>query len=172
MPLRRGDACITFAVFPGVPHEIAMKLTRLVWLACLWAGAATAQTAATDAAGCPAIPDETAQIMRWDAMRIPNMLFCRAVLIENGQEAFAVTIARESPFRPKRGLRAETGTLDGNPLQWYRGEVATEPNVQIRETLIELEDDRVVHIFLRAPDADTLVGRLKLAESIRLGGLP
>lgn len=110
--------------------------------------------------------------MRWDAMRIPDMLFCRAVLIESGEEAFAVTIGRESPFRPKRGLRAETGTLEGKPLQWYRGEVATEPNVQIRETLIELEDDRVVHIFLRAPDADTLVGRLKLAESIRLGGLP
>jgi len=149
-----------------------MKLKRLVWLACLWAGSATAQTAATDAADCPAIPDETAQTMRWDAMRIPNMLFCRAVLIETGAEAFAVTIGRDSPFRPKRGLRAETGTLDGRAVQWYRGQVSNEPNTQIRETLIELEDDRVVHIFLRAPDADTLVVRLKLAESIRLGGLP
>ncbi|MCC7249162.1 MAG: hypothetical protein IT473_11125 [Lysobacter sp.] len=149
-----------------------MKLKRLVWLACLWASAATAQTAATDAADCPAIPEDTAQTLRWDAMRIPNMLFCRAVLIETGTEAFAVTISRESPFRPKRGLRAETGTLDGRPVQWYRGEVSNEPNVQIRETLIELEDDRVVHIFMRAPDADALVVRLKMAESIRLGGSP
>lgn len=149
-----------------------MKLKRLVWLVCLWVGAAYAQTAATDAADCPAIPDETAQIMRWDAVRIPNMLFCRAVLLETGTEAFAVSISRESPFRPKRGLRAETGTLDGKPVQWYRGEVSNEPNTQIRETLIELEDDRVVHIFLRAPDAETLASRLKLAESIRLGTLP
>lgn len=149
-----------------------MKLKRLVLLACLWTGSAAAQTAATDtAAGCPPLSEEMAQRLRWDAMRIPDMLLCRAILKDTGAEAFAMTISRESPFRAKRSLRAELGTLDGREVQWYRGDVANEPNAQIRETLIELEDERLVHIFMRAPDAQTLSVHQKMAESMRLSGL-
>jgi hypothetical protein len=149
-----------------------MKLNRLVWLVCLLAGSAGAQTAATDAAaGCPSMPEDIGKTIRWDAMRIPNMLLCRAILNETGAEAFAMTISRESPFRPKRSLRAENGVLDGREVQWYRGEVANEPTAQIRETLIELDDDRVIHIFMRAPDAETLATRLKMAEALTLAGI-
>jgi hypothetical protein len=149
-----------------------MKLNRLVWLVCLMTGSASAQTAATDAAAsCPSMPEDVAKTVRWDAMRIPNMLLCRAILNDTGAEAFAMTISRESPFRPKRSLRAETGMLDGREVQWYRGEVANEPTAQIRETLIELEDDRVIHIFMRAPDAETLAVRLKMAEALKLAGI-
>jgi hypothetical protein len=141
-------------------------------LACLWAGVATAQTAATDAAaGCPTLPVDMAQTLRWDAMRIPDMLLCRAVLNQTGAEAFAMTISRESPFRAKRSLRAETGVLDGREVQWYRGDVGNEPNAHIRETLVELEDERLVHIFMRAPDPETLSAHQKMAESLKLVGL-
>jgi hypothetical protein len=149
-----------------------MKLMRLVGLTCLWTGVAVAQTAATDAAaGCPSMSEDVAKTVRWDAMRIPNMLLCRAILNETGTEAFAMTISSDTPFRPKRSLRAETGVLDGREVQWYRGEVANEPTAQIRETLIELEDDRIVHIFMRAPDAETLAARLKMAEALKLAGI-
>jgi hypothetical protein len=149
-----------------------MKYTRLVWLACLWTGFAAAQTAATDAAArCPALSEEMAKALRWDAMQIRDMLLCRALLNETGAEAFAMTISEESPFRAKRALRAESGILDGREVQWYRGEVANEPDAQIRETLIELEDERLVHIYLRAPDAETLAARQKMAESVKLSGI-
>jgi hypothetical protein len=149
-----------------------MKHTRLVWLACLWTGVATAQTAATDAAArCPSLSEEMAKTVRWDAMQIRDMLLCRALLNDSGAEAFAMTISEESPFRAKRALRAETGVLDGREVQWYRGEVANEPDAQIRETLIELEDERLVHIYLRAPDAVTLAARQKMAESLTLSGI-
>ncbi len=149
-----------------------MKLMRLVGLTSLWTGIAVAQTAATDAAvGCPSMPEDVAKTIRWDAMRIPNMLLCRAILNETGTEAFAMTISNDTPFRPKRSLRAETGVLDGREVQWYRGEVANEPTAQIRETLIELENDRIVHIFMRAPNAETLAARLKMAEALKLAGL-
>ncbi len=117
------------------------------------------------------MPEDVAKAVRWDAMRIPNMLLCRAILNESGTEAFAMTISNDTPFRPKRSLRAETGVLDGREVQWYRGDVANEPTAQIRETLIELENDRIVHIFMRAPDAETLAARLKMAEALKLAGL-
>jgi hypothetical protein len=150
-----------------------MKLMRLVWLAaCLWTGAASAQTAATDAAtDCPTLSETVVLTLHWEARQIPNMLICRAIMNDTGEEVFAVTISRESPFRAKRGLRAEAGVLDGREIHWYRGDIPADSNVQIRETLIELEDDRLVHIFMRATDAETLSSRQKLAEALSLANL-
>jgi hypothetical protein len=169
--LRVSLACFNFRAF-CVLTESTMKLMRLVWLACLWTGAASAQTAATDAAAdCPALSESVELSLHWEARRIPDMMLCRAIHNDTGEEAFAVTISRESPFRAKRGLRAEPGVLDGREIYWYRGDVPSEAQIQIRETLIELEDERLVHIFMRAGNAETLTGRQKLAEAMRLTGL-
>ncbi len=105
--------------------------------------------------------------MRWEVLRVPNMLLCRAMSTENGAEAFALTISPESPFRPRRGDRAETGNLNGREVQWYRGDVPNEPNVLIRETLIEIREDRVVHVFMRAGDAETLAKRQQMVLSLQ-----
>ncbi len=146
-----------------------MKVTRLVWLVCLWAGTATAQTAATDAAAdCPSMPAEVAQSLNWVAVRVPNMLLCRAVRADNGDEAFAMTISPDSPFKPRRGDRAETGTMDGRQIQWYRGEDAGDPKILVRETLVELGPNRILHIFMRAPDQQTLLKHEQMAQSLRM----
>jgi hypothetical protein len=145
-----------------------MKVNRLVWLACLWAGIAGAQTAATDAAAsCPTMSDEISQTLRWDVVTVPGMLFCRAVRTDSGDEMFAVTVSAETPFRPRRSHRAEEGVMDGREIQWYRGEVVN-PKILIRETLIELPDERVMHIFMRASDQDTLARQQQMAQSLRL----
>lgn len=139
-----------------------MKVKKLAHLACLaglWAGTVTAQgttDSAPTAAQCPALPDEIASSLRWDAMRISGMLFCRATAADSGEEAFALTFTRESPFRPRRNQRAEPGVFNGTDLYWYRGELATNPNALIRETLIELEEDQLVHIVIQAKDPETL----------------
>ena len=49
-------------------------------------------------------------------------------------------IGRESPFEPKGSNRAEAGTIEGQPIYWYRGQVSGDPNVQVRETLLKARE--------------------------------
>lgn len=139
----------------------------LLCLACLWTGAAGAQATSEDpSTQCPALPAEAAETLRWDAVRMPDMLYCRALRGDGGAEAFALTISRESRFRPRRGDRAEVTTANGREVQWYRGDVPNEPDVLIREALLELSGDRVMHVFMRANDAATLARRQQLVGSL------
>ena len=142
----------------------------LLSLTALWASAASAQDATSqDAlADCPAFPAEMAESMRWDIMRVPGILVCRALQRDNGEEAFVLTISRESPFRPRRGDRAESTTQNGREVQWYRGDVPNEPNVQIRETLIRVGEELVVHVYLRTTDAQVLAARQQMVMSLPL----
>jgi hypothetical protein len=141
--------------------------TWLLSLALLWAGAVSGETAAQDAfSECPAFPADTASSLRWEMMRIPNMLLCRAIRTDDATEAFALTISPESPFRPRRGDRAEVSNLNGRTVQWYRGVVPSEPNVLIRETLIEVKKNLVIHIFMRAKDAETLAQHQQFVLSL------
>ena len=117
-------------------------------------------------AECPALPADAGESLRWEVLRVPNMLLCRAMSTENGAEAFALTVSPESPFKPRRGDRAEEGMLNGREVQWYRGDVPNEPTVLIREALIELREERVVHVFMRANDAETLAKRQQMVLSL------
>ena len=143
-----------------------------VWLVCLawlWTGIASAQTAAQDLSKqCPAFLDGTAETLRWEVVSVPDMLYCRALRTDDGVEAFALTISRESPFKPRRGDRAEVSISNGREVHWYRGEVPTEPKVLIREALLKLENDRVMHIFMRANDAEQLGRRQQYVLSLPL----
>ena len=69
-----------------------------------------------------------------------------------------------SPFEPKRGNREEAGTVDGREVQWYRAELVTKPDIEARETLIELDDGRVAHIWLQAPSGEQLRNALDLTR--------
>ncbi len=144
-----------------------------IWLfslTVLWAGFASAQDATTRdmLADCPAFPADTAESMRWDVMRVPEILVCRALQRDNGEEAFVLTVSRESPFKPRRGDRAESTMQNGREVQWYRGDVPNEPNVQIRETLIRVGEERVVHVYLRTTDAQVLAARQQMVMSLPL----
>ncbi|KRA20096.1 hypothetical protein ASE43_16145 [Lysobacter sp. Root983] len=76
-------------------------------------------------------------------------------------------ISNKSPFTPKRGDRAEAGNIDGKPMYWYRGELAGKPDVQVRETLLDLGDGRVAHIWLQAASPDKLGEVLGLTQGLR-----
>lgn len=143
-----------------------MASTWLLLLAVSWAGVSSAQTAPDPLAECPALPADATESLRWEVLRVPNMLLCRAISTENGAEAFALTVSPESPFRPRRGDRAEEGMLNGKEVQWYRGDVPNEPTVLIREALIRLREERVVHVFMRANDAETLARRQQMVLSL------
>ncbi len=143
-----------------------MASTWLLLSAVVWTGVSSAQTVSDPIADCPAFPEGAAESLRWEVMRVPNMLLCRAVSTENGAEAFALTVSPESPFKPRRADRAELGTLNGRDVQWYRGDVPNEPTVLIREALIELREERVVHVFMRAKDAATLATRQQMVLSL------
>lgn len=149
-----------------------MKLTASTWLVSLivmWAGVASAQTLPEDIfADCPALPTDTAESLRWSVLRAPGMLFCRALRTDNDDEAFALTFTRESPFKPRRSYRAEIGTLNGQEVQWYRGELPNEPAVLIRETLIRFGEEQVAHVSLRANDMETLLRHQQLVLSLPL----
>jgi hypothetical protein len=141
-----------------------------MWFFCamwLWTGVASAQTSnQISFSDCPTLPAETAASLRWEVLRVPAMLFCRAIRTDDASEAFALTISEESPFKPRRGDRAEATNLNGREVQWYRGEVPNEPNVLIRETLIEVNKNQVIHVFMRAKDAETLARHQQFVMSL------
>src|SRR3546814_6182561 len=67
----------------------------------------------------------------------------------------------DSPFDPRRSNRGEETVIDGHETHWYRGEIASAPDAQVRETLIELDDGRVAHISLRAASEAELADALQ-----------
>src|SRR3546814_5580830 len=73
-------------------------------------------------------------------------------------------IATDSPFDPRRSNRGEETVIDGHETHWYRGEIASAPDAQVRETLIELDDGRVAHISLRAASEAELADALQQAQ--------
>ncbi len=147
----------------------SMVSAWLLSLAVVWAGAANAQSTAQDPfAECPAFPTEVAESLRWEVLRAPGMLFCRAVQVADGADVFALTVGRESPFKPRRGNRAEVGQLNGRAIQWYRGELSNQPTLLVRETLIRFGEDAVLHITLRAQNAETLASHQQLVLSLPL----
>lgn len=118
--------------------------------AALFASAASAQSAPA----CPTLPSDAANL-QWTTLRTDSALLCRA-MDAAGQEAFAVTVARKSPFKPTGSLREESGEMQGQKLWWYRTEIAGRPDELVRETLVKLGGDRLVHVFIRTSDKDTM----------------
>jgi len=57
--------------------------------------------------------------------------------------------------------------VDGRQVQWYRAELATKPDIEARETLVELDDGRVAHIWLQARSGEQLVKALDLTGQLR-----
>jgi hypothetical protein len=144
---------------------VRMNLLRSLPLACLLlAGAAQAQSAGE----CPSLPKDSG--MSWKTLAGQDFVFCKAIRDSDATEVFAVTISGKSPFEPRRGDRAERAMIDGHEGYWYRGEIASAPDAQVRETLIELEDGRVAHISLRATSGTELANALEEAGALRFRG--
>lgn len=143
-----------------------MKATVLClpWLL-LAASAAHAQQPSS-ASGCPQLPAGAG--LEWEHRATADSDFCRA-LREDGSEAFGLYIADSSPFEPRRKNREETGQVGGFEVQWYRAEIATRPDIAARETLIELPDGRVAHLWLQAPTGEQLERALEVAGGLRFG---
>lgn len=98
-------------------------------------------------AQCPRLPANSG--LHWNEVRNPDLLFCNAVGAD-GVQAFSVMLSRESPFRPVRSLRAESSTIHGGEARWYRTEIASRPDLQARETSIELADGTVAYFNVQA----------------------
>jgi len=116
-----------------------------------------------DGGNCPQLPASSG--LAWEYKASGGSDFCRA-LRADGSEAFGLYISRKANFEPKRGNRAENGVIDGQVVYWYKGELATKPDVEVRETLVELPDGRVAHIWLQA-QAPELAPALSQAQAIR-----
>ena len=128
----------------------------LLCMVCLfWSAGAWAQSD-TRSNGCPLLPADAVDEFHWVTLQTGSALLCRAVHKESGSEAFALTVAAKSPFKPTSNLREEEGRIHGKKLWWYRGEIAGQPNDLVRETLVKLDSGRVVHAFIRTRDADLL----------------
>ncbi|HZH44401.1 MAG TPA: hypothetical protein VEY50_10010 [Lysobacter sp.] len=140
-------------------------MKRLSWLVLALAVAAPVQAQETRAA-CPRLAAETG--LTWEYKNAGDADLCRA-LRADGSEAFGLFIAKSSPFEPKGGNRVEEGTLDGRPVAWYRSELAGRPNVQARETVVELPDGRVAHIWVHANNEEQLRQALGMAQSMQFG---
>ncbi len=138
-------------------------MNRLVSLAVALCALVPLGAYAQSSASCPTLPVDAG--LRWEQLDGPGFLFCKAVRDSDGGEAFAVTISRKSPFKPRRTDRAEEASIAGTPVHWYRSELAGQ-SVIIRETLLELGPDRVAHISLRAPDEEAKAQAMQQVQAL------
>ena len=124
------------------------------------AGAVQAQTA-TD---CPQLPPDAA--VRWEVQPGPDFVFCRAVDIDSGQQAFAVTVGPNATFKPRRNERVgDRVTIDGNRAFWHAPQNELTGAI-VRETLLELPSGDYAHIIVRANDEAGLTRSLRDAEAL------
>ena len=139
----------------------------------LWTGAAAAQNVAAE---CPNLPQEAGDSLKWQVVQMPTSLLCRAMRTDDGQEAFALTISTQVPFKLDNAMRAQEGTLEGQRMWWYRSEIAGRPNEQVRETMVKLGANKVVHAFIRTDNVDTLNRYMQMVQGLRfntaLAGTP
>lgn len=137
--------------------------TTVLSLPFLLALAASAN--AQDANGvCPQLPSDSG--LTWQHKGTANSDFCRA-LRADGSEAFGLYIANESPFKPSRGNRAEHASIDGHEVYWYRSELAAQPDVLARETVVTLPDGRVAQLWIQTRSQAELDEALGQTSALR-----
>jgi len=125
-----------------------------------WAAAAQAQTAND----CPQLPPDTS--VRWEVQPGPEFVFCRAMDVTSGQQAFAVTVGRSATFKPRRNDRVgDRVTIDGTRTYWHAPENEL-TGALVRETLLELPSGDYAHIIVRARDEAALERTLRDAEAL------
>lgn len=144
------------------------RLTACTTLVALLSLGASASAFAQSAEACPSLPNDAG--MTWKQLDGPGFVFCKAIRDSDQQELFAVTISGKSPFKPIRSNREERAVIDSHEAYWYRSEIASSPDAEVRETLIELNDDQVAHINFRANGPDQLAERLQQVQAIRFEG--
>lgn len=128
------------------------------------ASAVHAQSAPTDP--CPHLPADSG--LTWEYKQAGETQFCRA-LRADGSEAFGLYIAKDSPFAPARGKRAEEASIDGRATHWYKTEIAARPDVRARETLVRLPNGRVAYLWIQAASDAQLGESIARANSLRFG---
>ena len=122
---------------------------------------------------CPQLPPGSG--LSWDSRNMGDSDFCRAV-DANGVEAFGMFISPDPAFKPRGRNRAENSNVDGVEVRWYRAEIATNPGVEARETLLELVDGRHAHIWLQAGSQAELahgyrtIGQLRFGPGLQVAG--
>lgn len=137
-------------------------MNKPVWLLPLLlplAGTATAQ----NAGACPYLAADTG--LTWEHRGSADSDFCRA-LRADGSEAFGLTIAKDTPFKPRVGSRAERVTIDGHQVTWYRTEIAG-TQIQARETVVRLPDGRVAYMWVQAASPEQLSQVLQQTQSMK-----
>ena len=145
--------------FPPAPVLVPVALSLIALLLLLFSGMAKAQASSP----CPQLPASAG--LDWEFSTGPDFVFCRALRADDSQ-AFGVYLGKDSPFEPKRKNRTETGTIDGQPVYWYRTEVATRANVEMRETLVELDNDRIAHIWFQANTSEQLADTFRQVQQL------
>lgn len=118
---------------------------------------------AQEANACPQL--DASSGLSWDYRGGDGADFCRA-LRADGSEAFGMYISKQPTFSPKRGNREESGTMGGRDVQWYRAELAGQPGIEARETLLTLDDGRSAHVWMQAASQDQLQQTFELTRDI------
>lgn len=147
-------------------------IASLLTIALLPAGAAMAQDAPAPG-HCPQLPASAG--LAWESRNMGDSDFCRA-LRNDGSEAFGLYISPKPNFEPRSRNREEASRIGNFDVTWYRAEIATNPGVQARETLLPLADGRLAHIWLQAGSAEELaagygvIGQLRFDGNMQIAG--
>ena len=138
---------------------LAIRTLALLGALCC-AGAVQAQTAND----CPQLPPEAT--VRWEVQPGPDFVFCRALDITSGQQAFAVTVGPNATFKPRRNDRVgDRVEIAGTRTFWHAPENEL-TGAMVRETLLELPSGDYAHIIVRARDEAALTRSLRDAEAL------
>lgn len=140
-----------------------MKRGLLPAIGCLLALAAASTAHAQSTQACPQLPADSE--LSWSQRGNDAFLICSAVDAD-GTEVFGMSLSADSAFQPRRSNREERGVVAGQDIRWYRAEVGAQPDILVRETLVELDRNRVAHIWMRTRSQEELQRTMVLVERL------
>ena len=118
---------------------------------------------------CPSLPAGSG--LHWEVVDGPDFVFCKAIRSADGVQALSVMLGAQPSFRPDRSLREGDAMIDGRRVRWYRGDMAGQRDVHVRETVLELGRRRAAHVVVRADSEQALARHLQVAGSLRFDAL-
>ena len=115
---------------------------------------------------CPGLPADAG--LQWETQVGEGFNVCRA-MNANGQQILGMMFTHKKPGVPLlRNQRQGEGSIGRYDVYWYRPTIADPDVVEKRVTVLELEDERYVQVWVEANSTEELQRSLALMRGINL----
>lgn len=125
-----------------------------------------AATSSPDPASqCPTLPPQSG--LTWTYQEGPDFGVCYAIESVTRKDALGVYLGFAPSFRPDPYKPHIAGVVGGYPVQWYRRDPNSGASEFSRETLVNLDQGAIAHVWFTASSESELAKRLAILTKLQ-----